>query len=554
MTTDHDGSAHECTTLVLGSGIAGLTYALKTARFGDVVIVTKKDRAESNTNYAQGGVASVTDPTDSFELHVRDTLVAGAGLCRRDAVELVVRAGPGLVAELIDFGARFTRGEKGTLALGREGGHSRRRIVHAKDLTGHEIERALLAAVEENPRIRVLEDHLALDLWTAPDPRTGRTRCHGVTYLHAETGSIGVVRARQTLLATGGCGKVYLYTTNPDIATADGVAMAARAGCQVVNLEFVQFHPTCLYHPDAKSFLISEAVRGEGAVLRNLAGEEFLEHELGSLAPRDIVARGIDGEMKRHGDKHVLLDVSPIGEAHFRERFPTISSRLEEFGFRPGVDPIPVVPAAHYMCGGVAVDPDGRTEIDGLFAAGEVAWTGVHGANRLASNSLLEALVTADRAARIEPDEVPDDALPPPPVPGTAAPAADSGVILDHEWDDVRRLLWDYVGLVRSQSRLKRALERLGPMQQWAEDLYRRQRPGRDLAELRNIALAGLLIAASARHREESRGLHYLSDHPETGPEPLETWARLGPDGPEVRSRHLPAAEPLDRSGVSSDN
>ena len=375
-----------------------------------------------------------------------DTLAAGAELCRRDVVELVVRSGPPLVDELIDLGTRFTRGEHGSLDLGREGGHTRRRIVHAADLTGREIERALLAAVESDSRIRVLEDHLALDLWTTRDGSSGRTRCHGATFLRPETGDVGCVHARSTLLATGGCGKVYLYTTNPDIATADGVAMAARAGCSIVNLEFVQFHPTCLYHAEAKSFLISEAVRGEGAVLRNIDGEEFMtaEHPMGSLAPRDVVARGIDAQMKRRGDKHVHLDVTGIGRSRFRERFPNISARLESFGIRPGVDPIPVVPAAHYMCGGVATDRDGRTEIEGLFAAGEVACTGVHGANRLASNSLLEALVFADRASRQEPP--PEAAVPPlPGFPGTAPPAPDRGVILDHEWDAVRRLLWDYV-------------------------------------------------------------------------------------------------------------
>jgi L-aspartate oxidase len=537
---------HECTTLVLGSGIAGLTYALKVARFGPVIVLTKKDRAESSTNYAQGGVASVMEPSDSFDLHVRDTLEAGAGLCRPDAVDTIVRSGPELVQELIALGARFTWKTDGALDLGREGGHSRRRIVHAKDLTGREIERALLAAVEANGGIRILEDHLALDLWIAPG---ARPRCHGATFLRPDTGEVGAVRARHTLLATGGCGKVYLYTTNPDIATADGVAMAARAGCSLVNLEFVQFHPTCLWHPDAKSFLISEAVRGEGAVLRNLDGEPFLDgrHELGSLAPRDVVARGIDEQMKARGDKYVLLDVSPIGEARFVERFPHISERLRAFGIRPGVDPVPVVPAAHYMCGGVAVDLDGRTEIEGLFAAGEVACTGVHGANRLASNSLLEALVIAERASRIAPPTGPPGDPPNPPRPGEGAPSADAGVILDHEWDAVRRLLWDYVGLVRGRARLEHALERLALIRRWAEDVWRRERPGQDLAELRNIALAGWLIARSARQRDESRGLHWLLDRPYPGPVPLETWIRLTPAGPKVESRQFSTVPPLDR-------
>jgi L-aspartate oxidase len=529
----------ECTTLVLGSGIAGLTYALKAARWGDVIILTKKDRAESSTNWAQGGVASVMAPDDSFDLHVQDTLEAGAGLCRREAVETIVREGPDLVRELISFGARFTWDAPGELALGREGGHRRRRIVHAKDLTGREIERTLLDAVEREPRIRVLEDHFALDLWVGDTPG-GKRRCHGAIWFDPETGERGAVRARRTMLSTGGCGKVYLYTTNPDIATADGVAMAARAGCSIVNLEFVQFHPTCLYHPDAKSFLISEAVRGEGAVLRNLDGQDFLRdrHELGSLAPRDIVAREIDRQMKSRGDKYVLLDVSAIGPDHFPERFPAISERLREFDLRPGVDPIPVVPAAHYMCGGVAVDLDGRTEIEELFAAGEVACTGVHGANRLASNSLLEAMVISHRASLLD---APAEAEPPPlPVgPGEALPPSDHGVILDHEWDVVRRLMWDYVGLVRTRGRLERAVARLREMTASADDVYRRVRPDRDLAELRNIAMVGWIVAASALQRRESRGLHFLPALPESDPEPRETWARWSPEGPILEQRPL---------------
>jgi L-aspartate oxidase len=425
--------------------------------------------------------------------------------------------------------------------LGREGGHSRRRIVHAKDLTGREVERALLAAAYEDPRIRILENHFALDLWVGPDGRTKKKRCFGATYLDPATGEIGAIWARRTLLSTGGGGKVYLYTTNPDIATGDGLAMAARAGCSLVNLEFVQFHPTCLYHPEAKSFLISEAVRGEGAVLRNLAGEDFMkrEHELASLAPRDIVAREIDRQMKRRGDKFVLLDCSPIGEERFVGRFPNIAAKLAELGMRPGEDPIPVVPAAHYMCGGVGVDLDGRTEIEALFAVGEVACTGVHGANRLASNSLLEALVFADRAARIPPSSREDP--PDPPRSGRRGPREDEGVIVDHEWDAVRRLLWDYVGLVRSLDRLNRAVERLAIMRKDAERLWESERPTPDLGELRNIVLVGHLLAVSARSRKESRGLHFLADFPETAKEPRETWARLEEGGILVEARDLPA-------------
>jgi L-aspartate oxidase len=532
--------AHECTTLVLGSGIAGLTYAIKAAEHGDVLIITKKKPAESNTNYAQGGIASVTDARDSFELHVQDTLDAGAGLCRRESVEYLVREGPARIQELIDRGARFSRTTEGELDLGREGGHSHRRIVHAKDLTGREVERALLWAVAQDSRIRILENHFAVDLWVGRDPATKRKRCYGATFLSHETGELLAVRARCTLLSTGGGGKIYLYTTNPDIATGDGIAMAARAGCSIVNLEFVQFHPTCLYHPQAKSFLISEAVRGEGAILRNLAGVDFMRgvHELGSLAPRDIVAREIDRQMKRRGDKFVLLDCSPIGAEDFEDRFPTIATKLREFGLRPGIDPIPVVPAAHYMCGGVGVDLDGRTEIDALFAVGEVACTGVHGANRLASNSLLEALVFADRAARIPPPPAADAAAPP--VAPPLRTREEEGVIVDHDWDAVRRTLWDFVGLVRSMDRLDRAVERLAVLRKDAERLWNRARPTPDLGELRNIALVGHLLAESARARRESRGLHFLTDFPDPDSVPRETWAKLEGDAIQVALQELP--------------
>ena len=539
-------ATHRCTTLVLGSGVAGLTYALRAAQHGPVLILTKKFRSDSSTNRAQGGLAAVLDPTDSFDLHVADTLEAGAGLCRRDAVEVVVREGPALVRSLTELGANFahTAPDSDGLDLGLEGGHSRRRIVHSKDRTGQEIESTLLAAVAEHSEITLLEQHLALDLWVGADG--GGRRCYGVSFFDQETGAIGLVRAEHTMLSTGGCGKVYRYTTNPDIATADGVAMALRAGCSLGNMEMVQFHPTCLHHAEAKTFLISEAVRGEGAVLRNLAGEEFMKdrHPLGSLAPRDVVAREIDRETKRRGDKFVLLDTSGIGVDPFKERFPVISERLLEYGIVAGRDPIPVVPAAHYMCGGVAVDLDGRTEIDGLFAAGEVAFTGVHGANRLASNSLLEASVLAERAGAIEPQPAEGSEPPPPPPPGTDPPLADQGVILDHEWDAVRSLMLNYMGLVRSRGRLDRAVTRLGEMREWSDDLYRTSKPSSDLAELRNISLVGLIMAMSARAREESRGLHTRLDFPETDPVPRESWSRLGEGGVEVTLRPLGSSEP----------
>jgi len=520
----------------LGSGVAGLTYALRAAQHGPVLILTKKFRSDSSTNRAQGGLAAVLSPTDSFDLHVADTLEAGAGLCRPDVVELVVREGPALVRSLTDLGATFQHADDRSegLDLGLEGGHSQRRIVHSKDRTGQEIESTLLAAVAGHSEITLLEHHLALDLWVGADG-AGR-RCYGASFLDQETGVIGLVRSDQTMLSTGGCGKVYRYTTNPDIATADGVAMAARAGCSLGNMEMIQFHPTCLHHSDAKSFLISEAVRGEGAVLRNLAGEDFMKdrHPLGSLAPRDVVAREIDRETKRRGDKFVLLDASNIGEDRFRERFPAISARLETYGIVAGRDPIPVVPAAHYMCGGVVVDLDGRTEIGGLFASGEVAFTGVHGANRLASNSLLEASVLAERAGAIEPQASDGTDPPPPPPPGTDPPPLDQGVILDHEWDAVRSLMMNYMGLVRSRGRLDRAVTRLEEMREWSEDLYRTSTPSSDLAELRNLSLAGVIMAMAARAREESRGLHTRLDFPETDPVPRESWCRVGEGGVEV--------------------
>ena len=532
---------HRCTTLVLGSGVAGLTYALRAVQFGPVLILTKKSRSDSSTNRAQGGLAAVLSPTDSFDLHVADTLEAGAGLCRRDVVEAVVREGPALIRSLTELGATFAHrdGDSEGLDLGLEGGHSRRRIVHSKDRTGQEIESTLLAAVAKHPEITVLEQHLALDLWIGA-AEVGR-RCYGASFLDQETGATGLVRADHTMLSTGGCGKVYRYTTNPDIATADGVAMAARAGCSLGNMEMVQFHPTCLHHSEAKSFLISEAVRGEGAVLRNLAGDEFMEglHPLGSLAPRDVVAREIDRETKRRGDKFVFLDASSIGENRFRERFPAISARLETFGIVGGRDPIPVVPAAHYMCGGVVVDLDGRTEVEGLFASGEVAFTGVHGANRLASNSLLEASVLAERAGGITPQPAEGPEPPPPPPPGTDPPLPDQGVILDHEWDAVRSLMLNYMGLVRSRGRLDRAVTRLAEMKEWSGDLYRTSQPSSDLTELRNISLAGLIMATAARAREESRGLHTRVDFPETDPVPRESWSRVGEGGVQVTLRPL---------------
>src|SRR5271170_6937985 len=399
-------ASHRYDYVVLGSGIAGLSFALSVAETGSVAVITKKNRAESNTNYAQGGVAVVTSSEDTFDLHVRDTLEAGAGLCREDVVRGIVEEGPARIQSLIQLGMSFTERENGgghELDLGKEGGHSKRRILHAKDVTGREIETSLLTALALHPNVEMFENHAAIDLITrrklgfATD-----NRCVGVYVLDNKSGRVETIAAPHVLLATGGCGKVYLYTTNPDIATGDGVAMAYRAGVSVANMEFVQFHPTCLFHPKAQSFLISEAVRGEGGVLRNAAGTAFMDgvHPRKSLAPRDIVARAIDAEIKKTGVECVYLDITHQSREFLQNRFPAIYAKCMEFGIDMAVEPIPVVPGAHYQCGGVVTSPEGRTELPGLWAVGEVACTGLHGANRLASNSLLEALVVAHRAPK----------------------------------------------------------------------------------------------------------------------------------------------------------
>ena len=512
--------------VVVGSGIAGLSFALKVAEAGhSVAIITKKNSTESNTNYAQGGIAAVTSHTDDVEAHVSDTLNAGDGLCDEAVVREILAGGAASIEELARRGVAFTQLEDGRVSLGKEGGHSRRRILHVKDVTGKAIEEALLHGIAQSSRIEMFEHYFAIELITESKLRKkgGKTektdnRILGLYALNTQAGTVETFVARAVLLATGGIGQVYQYTTNPFIATGDGIAMAYRAGVEILNMEFIQFHPTAFYSVNSDRFLISEAVRGEGAVLRNMSGEAFMERydSRKDLAPRDIVARAIDSEMKQSGARHVWLDIREKSKKELRDRFPTIYDYCARNGIYLEKDMIPVVPAAHYLCGGIRTNLDGHTPLHGLYACGEVACTGLHGANRLASNSLLEAVVMASRGARAVTDYLSNHAkreiVLPEWVDGDVQDL-DERVVLLHNWDEVKRTMWNYVGIVRSTKRLERARVRIQNLEREINDYYWNFKVDESLLELRNMIQVAALIVDCALQRKESRGLHYTLDY-----------------------------------------
>ncbi len=533
--------------LVIGGGLAGLTFAMHAARRGSVVVLSKATKQESASDRAQGGIASVMSEEDSFEAHEEDTLGSGAGLCHLDVVRLCTRGGPDSIQELIDLGVPFSRKDPldgQGYDLGKEGGHSRRRILHAGDFTGHEIMQSLIEAAQKQPDLTLLEHQIAINLIVSPSDG----RCLGVYSLDQRTGQIETFLGRCVVLATGGAGKAYVYTSNPDVATGDGMAMAFRAGAEMANMEFVQFHPTCLYHPKAKSFLISEALRGEGGILKRANGEEFLERydPRGSLATRDIVAKAIDSELKKGGDDHALLDMTGVDPDYIVKRFPNIHKRCLSYGLDMTKQPLPVVPAAHYFCGGIRTDIRGRSSLPGLYAVGECACTGFHGANRLASNSLLEAVVfgrlAADDACSWIERALPPSAEPPDWDTGGAIDS-DEMVVVTQNWDEIRRFMMNYVGIVRSNKRLERAQRRIRMVREEILEYYWNFLLTSDLVELRNISVVAGLVIQSAILREESRGLHHTLDYPETDDERFkrDTVVRRGPDGtPEPVETDLP--------------
>jgi L-aspartate oxidase len=512
--------------LIIGSGLAGQSLALRLADTRRVALVTKKSLTDSASAWAQGGIAAVLDPADSVAAHIDDTFTAGAGLCDPTATRFVVEHGREAIEWLIGRGVPFTRDDSPLgFHLTREGGHGQRRIIHAADATGTAVQKTLTEQVKKHPNTTVLERHIAVDLITAAKLGLPRNRCLGAYVLDIAHDRVLTLGASHTALATGGAGKVYLYTTNPDTATGDGVAMAWRAGCRVANMEFIQFHPTCLYHPHAKSFLISEALRGEGGLLRLPDGTRFMpDHDSrAELAPRDIVARAIDFEMKRHGLDCVFLDMTHKPADFLKDHFPTILARCLELGIDITREPIPVVPAAHYTCGGVVTDMAARTDLGGLYAIGETTFTGLHGANRLASNSLLECVVFSASAAQ-EILAAPVEPLPHlPQWDESRVRDADEEIVISHNWAELRRFMWDYVGIVRTNKRLERALHRIRLLEREIEEYYANYRVGNDLIELRNLVLTAHLIVKSAQRRHESRGLHFSRDYPETLPRALDT-------------------------------
>ncbi|MDR2982961.1 MAG: L-aspartate oxidase [Puniceicoccales bacterium] len=525
--------------IVVGSGIAGLSFALKVAAQGwQVTLITKKKSAESNTNNAQGGIACVTDSTDEFEAHVRDTLEAGDGLCNEAVTRAIVKAAPQRIQELVDVGIKFSRDSEGNFALGREGGHSHRRILHVKDLTGAAIEEALIDAISKEKRITVHEHVLAIDVITRANlpgstiPYDSKENAVlGLYALDTQNARVVTIRARAVILATGGVGQVYQFTTNPDIATGDGIAMAYRAGVPVSNMEFVQFHPTALYTHDGERSLISEAVRGEGAILKDFEGNAFMPkyHPLADLAPRDIVARAIDSEMKKSGSPHVWLDIRGRDEAVLQKRFPHIFATCLKHGINMARDLVPVVPAAHYLCGGVCTNLQAETTLPGLYACGEVACTGLHGANRLASNSLLEAVVLAHSGARSVDAFLRNTSEPKDEVPAWIdgnVTDSDERVVITHNWGELRHTMWDYVGIVRTTKRLHRAQSRIRALEREITEYYWNFKVEPALLELRNLAQIASLIVECALQRQESRGLHFTLDYPEKSPELKNTLVR----------------------------
>lgn len=506
-------------TLIIGSGLAGLTLAIKLADHQKIGLITKKSLLDGASSWAQGGIAAVLSGDDTLDAHIQDTLTAGAGLCDIAVTRYVVEHGRAAIDWLITQGVLFTKDNSNGLGyhLTREGGHSHRRIIHAADATGRAIQETLIARIQNHPNITVLENHMSVDLITGNKIGLSNNICYGAYALNCLTDEVITIAAQNTILATGGSGKVYLYTTNPDTSTGDGIAMAWRAGCRVANMEFIQFHPTCLYHPHAKSFLISEAVRGEGGILKLPDGTRFMpsHDERAELAPRDVVARAIDFEMKKYGLDCVYLDISHQSVEFLQEHFPTIYARCLSLGINISKEPIPVVPAAHYTCGGVVTDLNASTDVENLYAVGETANSGLHGANRLASNSLLECLVFADAAAR---DILGKPSHLAPPLPAwdeSRVTDADEQVIISHNWAELRHFMWSYVGIVRTNKRLQRAQHRIQLLQDEINEYYSNFHISSDLLELRNLVLNAELIVQSALLRRESRGLHFSKDYPE---------------------------------------